>query len=121
MRPSQQRPPNRFRLNQRPWLQLAAQPVHVGEDLAAQRPPVRVLGRVGAQQVGKPVLLPVRLGQVAGEFGLDPEMFVVTVRYGIVTITGSVQWRAQALGLLATIRHLEGVIGVRDRLSYPTD
>jgi CBS domain-containing protein len=58
---------------------------------------------------------------IAGEFGLDPELFVLTVRYGIVTITGSVQRRAQALSLLATIRHLEGVIGVRDRLSYPTD
>ena len=58
---------------------------------------------------------------IAGEFGLDPEMFVVTVRFGIVTITGSVNWRAQALSLLATIRDLEGVIGVRDRLSCPAD
>jgi CBS domain-containing protein len=58
---------------------------------------------------------------IAGEFGLDPEMFVVTVRSGVVTITGSVERRVDALGLLATIRHLEGVIGVRDRLSYPPD
>jgi CBS-domain-containing membrane protein len=35
------------------------------------------------------------------------------------TITGSVERRTDALSLLATIRHLEGVIGVRDRLSYP--
>jgi CBS-domain-containing membrane protein len=55
---------------------------------------------------------------IAGEFGLDPELFVVTVASGIVTVTGSVERRADALSLLATIRHLEGVIGVRDRLSY---
>jgi CBS domain-containing protein len=58
---------------------------------------------------------------IAGEFGLDPGLFVVTVRSGIVTITGSVQHRAHALSLLATLRYLEGVVGVRDRLSYPAD
>ena len=58
---------------------------------------------------------------IIGEFGLDPEMFVLTVRSGVVTITGSMDQRADALSLLATIRHLEGVIGVRDRLSYPTE
>jgi CBS domain-containing protein len=58
---------------------------------------------------------------IIGEFGLDPELFVVTVRSGIVTITGLVERRPDALSLLATIRHLEGVIGVRDRLSYPEE
>jgi CBS domain-containing protein len=58
---------------------------------------------------------------IAGELGLDPELFVVTVRSGIVTITGLVERRPDALSLLATIRHLEGVIGVRDRLSYPEE
>jgi CBS domain-containing protein len=56
---------------------------------------------------------------LAGEFGLDPEMFVVTVRSGVITVTGSVDKRADALGLLNAIRHLEGVVAVRDRLSYP--
>jgi len=56
---------------------------------------------------------------VEGEFGLDPEMFVVTVRSGVITVTGSVDKRADALGLLNAIRHLEGVVAVRDRLSYP--
>jgi hypothetical protein len=46
---------------------------------------------------------------------------VVTVRSGVVTITGSVQHRSHALSLLATLRYLEGVVGVRDRLSYPAD
>jgi CBS domain-containing protein len=58
---------------------------------------------------------------IVGEFGLDPELFVVTVASGIVTVTGSVERRADALSLLATIRHLEGVVGVRDRLSYPAE
>ena len=58
-------------------------------------------------------------GAIIGEFGLDPEMFVVTVRSGVVTVTGSVDRRADALGLLGAIRHLEGVIALRDRLSYP--
>jgi CBS domain-containing protein len=58
---------------------------------------------------------------IPSELGLDPELFVVTVRSGIVTITGSVQRRADALSLLGTVRHLEGVVGVRDRLSYPAE
>jgi CBS domain-containing protein len=58
-------------------------------------------------------------GIIADEFGLDPELFAVTVRSGIVTVTGSVAKRADALGVLAAIRHAEGVVGVRDRLSYP--
>jgi len=56
---------------------------------------------------------------IVGEFGLDPEMFVVTVRSGVVTVTGSVDRRADALGLMGAIRHLEGVVALRDRLSYP--
>jgi CBS domain-containing protein len=58
-------------------------------------------------------------GIIAEEFGLDPELLAVTVRAGIVTVTGSVAKRADALGVLAAIRHAEGVVGVRDRLSYP--
>jgi CBS domain-containing protein len=58
-------------------------------------------------------------GVITGESGLDPEMFVVTVRSGVVTVTGSVDQRAGALEMLAAIRHLEGVVALRDRLSYP--
>ena len=59
-------------------------------------------------------------GIVVAEFGLDPELLAVTVRSGIVTVTGSVDTRAEALGLLGAVRHAEGVVGVRDRLSYPS-
>jgi CBS domain-containing protein len=58
-------------------------------------------------------------GIIAAEYGLDPELLAVTVRSGIVTVTGSVERRADALGLLGAVRHAEGVVGVRDRLSYP--
>jgi osmotically-inducible protein OsmY len=58
-------------------------------------------------------------GVIVGEFGLDPEMFVVTVRSGVVTVTGSVDQRVDALEMLAAIRHLEGVVALQDRLSYP--
>lgn len=56
-----------------------------------------------------------------GEFGRDELMFVVTVNSGVVTVTGPVDKRAVALSLLATIRYVEGVVSVRDRLSYPQD
>jgi CBS domain-containing protein len=52
------------------------------------------------------------------EFGLDPDEFDVTVRSGVVTICGQVDRRDIALRLLARVRHAEGVVGIRDRLSY---
>jgi CBS domain-containing protein len=58
---------------------------------------------------------------LVGEFALDELMFAVTVQSGVVTITGPVGNRATALSLLATIRYAEGVIAVRDHLSYPED
>jgi CBS domain-containing protein len=56
---------------------------------------------------------------VAGEFALDPDTFDVTVKAGIVTIIGPVERRAVAARLLDAVRHVEGVVNVRDRLSYP--
>jgi CBS domain-containing protein len=53
------------------------------------------------------------------EFGLDPDNFDVTVRSGVVTLTGQVDRRETALRLLASVRHAEGVVGIRDRLRYP--
>jgi CBS domain-containing protein len=56
---------------------------------------------------------------IAGDFGLDPADVAVTVRAGIVTLAGSVDQEKTALRLLARIRHIEGVIAVRDRLVKP--
>jgi CBS domain-containing protein len=54
---------------------------------------------------------------MAGEFGLDPDDFDVTVSSGVVTISGLMPRHDTALELLARIRHTEGVVAVRDRLS----
>jgi CBS domain-containing protein len=55
------------------------------------------------------------------EFGLDSDSFDLTVRSGIVTIGGLVERRETAVDLLARVRHAEGVVSVRDRLSYPAE
>jgi len=56
---------------------------------------------------------------IAGQFALDPDLLSVTVRSGIVTVTGPVDRREVALALLGEVRFLEGVVAVRDRLTYP--
>ena len=52
---------------------------------------------------------------------LGSDSFDLTVRSGIVTIGGLVERRETALDLLARVRHAEGVVSVRDRLSYPAE
>ncbi len=54
---------------------------------------------------------------IAGEFALDPAGFQVGVRSGVVTLTGVVERADIALPLIARIRHAEGVVATRDRLS----
>jgi len=49
------------RLRQLRGLELGAQPVHVGEDLAAQLPAFWSFGRIGGEQAGELVLLPLGL------------------------------------------------------------
>jgi osmotically-inducible protein OsmY len=43
----------------------------------------------------------------------------VTVTSGIVTIIGQVDSYDLAYQLIDTVRHVDGVIEVRDRVSYP--
>jgi CBS domain-containing protein len=63
----------------------------------------------------------VATGVIAGRFRLDPADFEVTARSGVVTISGQAESRAVALSLLGAVRDVEGVVAVRDRLSYPPD
>lgn len=63
----------------------------------------------------------VATGVIAGRLQLDPPEFEITVKSGIVTITGRVDSGAVALSLLGAVRDVEGVVAVRDRLSYPAD
>jgi CBS domain-containing protein len=58
---------------------------------------------------------------IAGERALDRQAFDVEVRAGIVTVTGQAECKAVAVQLLDAIRHVEGVVDVRDRLSHPHD
>jgi CBS-domain-containing membrane protein len=52
---------------------------------------------------------------------MDPARFEVTVRDSIVTISGRPETSAVGRDIIASIRHVEGVVAVRDRLSYPRD
>jgi len=49
----------------------------------------------------------------------DPDRFTVTVKDGIVTIEGTPETAVVGYDLIAEARHVEGVVAVRDRLSYP--
>jgi CBS domain-containing protein len=67
------------------------------------RPDADILAEVGAV--------------AAGEFGIDPADLDVTVSCGVVTLGGLVALQRTALELAARLRHVEGVVAVRDRLT----
>ena len=56
---------------------------------------------------------------ILGEFLVDPSAFSVTVRDGVVTLTGRPETADIGHGIVAAVRHSEGVVAVRDELSYP--
>ncbi len=56
---------------------------------------------------------------IEAEFVLDRLAFEVTVSDGVVTVSGPVHSEPVALSLLAAVREVDGVVAVRDRLSYP--
>jgi osmotically-inducible protein OsmY len=43
----------------------------------------------------------------------------VTVQDGVVTLTGVAQTSQTARDIARRVRHIEGVVAVRDRMSYP--
>jgi CBS domain-containing protein len=49
----------------------------------------------------------------------DPDRFTVTVYSGIVTIEGRPETQRQGRDIVAEAWHVEGVVSVRDRLTYP--
>jgi CBS domain-containing protein len=60
--------------------------------------------------------------EVTAEVALDPARpgaIGVSVRDGIVTLTGTAQAGEAARELIRRVRHVEGVVSVRDRLDYP--
>jgi CBS domain-containing protein len=57
--------------------------------------------------------------EILGRFLADPEAFAVTVKDGIVTLAGKPETYDVGHEIVRSIRHIQGVVAVRDRLSYP--
>lgn len=55
-----------------------------------------------------------------GEYSEDPRTLDVTVKDGIVTLTGVPETNETGHEIVRRVRHIQGVVAVRDRLSYPT-
>jgi len=51
----------------------------------------------------------------------DPDRFTVSVNDGIVTIAGIPETAPVGRDIIDAVRHVEGVVAVRDRLNYPKD
>jgi osmotically-inducible protein OsmY len=58
---------------------------------------------------------------ILSTYQFDPSRFTVTVKDGIVTIEGTPETTVAGLDIIGAVRHMEGVVAVRDRLSYPSD
>jgi CBS domain-containing protein len=56
---------------------------------------------------------------IADGFFLDPAPFTVTVTDGIVTLAGDLGSVILGRNIADQVRHLEGVVAVRDRFTYP--
>jgi CBS-domain-containing membrane protein len=54
-----------------------------------------------------------------GEFLVDPAAIQVTVVDGIVTLAGRPETNDTGHEIVRRVRHVQGVVAVRDRLSYP--
>jgi CBS-domain-containing membrane protein len=58
-------------------------------------------------------------GTILGEFLMDPRRFSVTVKDGIVTLGGEPDTADVGHRLVRSVRHVQSVVAVRDRLTYP--
>jgi CBS domain-containing protein len=58
---------------------------------------------------------------IVGTVLTDPARFTVTVKDGVVTVGGKPENASLGRDMIGEIRHVEGVIAVRDRLSYPPE
>ena len=58
---------------------------------------------------------------IRGTFLSDPAAVTVTVKDGIVTVAGTPETAQAGHDIVVAVRHMEGVVAVRDRLSYPPD
>jgi CBS domain-containing protein len=58
---------------------------------------------------------------IVGTVLTDPARFTVAVKDGVVTVEGRPENASVGRDMIEEIRHVEGVVGVRDRLSYPPE
>ena len=58
-------------------------------------------------------------GLILHEFLEDPRQFAVTVKDGVVTLEGSPETAALGHDIVRKVRHVQGVVALRDQLSYP--
>jgi CBS domain-containing protein len=58
---------------------------------------------------------------IVGAVLTDPARFTVDVKDGVVTVAGEPETASVGRDMIEEIRHLEGVVAVRDRLDYPPD
>jgi len=56
---------------------------------------------------------------IADGFFTDPDRLTVTVKDGIVTLAGAPGSVILGRGIAGQVRHVEGVVAVRDRFTYP--
>jgi CBS domain-containing protein len=54
------------------------------------------------------------------EFGIDPKGVKVAVKDGVVTLAGTPGTQVLGHEIVRRIRHVQGVVAVRDRFSYPS-
>jgi len=58
---------------------------------------------------------------IIGTVLTDPARFMVTVDSGIVTVEGNPENVSVGRDMIEEIRHVEGVVSVRDLLTYPPE
>jgi CBS-domain-containing membrane protein len=56
---------------------------------------------------------------LAKEFSVNPDDFTVTIKDGVVTLKGGPETGEVGREIVGKVRHVQGVVAVRDRLSYP--
>jgi len=61
----------------------------------------------------------IRTGVLSTEGAANPGTFDVSVTEGVATLTGRPQTCEQGHDIVFRIRHIQGVVAVRDRLDYP--
>jgi len=63
----------------------------------------------------------IREDLILGTYLCDPNAYTITVKDGVVTMEGTPETALVGHDIVDSVRHTEGVVAVRDRLSYPPE